>query len=128
MSRWMVVMLASMGCGDGKDESASPDGDSDASSGDTAVPTDDTGADALCPEDVDLFEERVWEPVLSTYCVGCHAYDGPASGTRMVFKPDDMLHNLRAASGVADLLLVKPTGLHEAGHAGGALVLPDTDA
>ena len=66
--------------------------------------------------------------VLSTYCLGCHNSDGPAAGTRMVFEADDMLHNLRAAAGVADLLLVKPTGLHEDRHAGGELVLPDTDA
>jgi len=124
----MILMMAAMGCGSGKDESASPGGGSGASSDDTAAGPDDTGSDALCPEDVDLFEERVWGPVLGTYCVGCHVSDGPAAGTRMVFKPDDMLHNLREASEVSDLLLVKPTGLHEAGHAGGALVLPDTDA
>ena len=128
MKRWIVFTLMALACGGGKDESASPDGDGDGPSDDTASGGSDTGADALCPEDVDLFEERVWDPVLGPFCVGCHVADGPASGTRMVFKPDDMLHNLRAASGVADLLLVKPTGLHEAGHAGGELVLPDTDA
>ena len=105
-----------------------PEGVGAGGADDTAGSADDTGAETLCPEDVDLFEERVWDPVLSTYCVGCHVSDGPAAGTRMVFKPDDMLHNLRAASDVVDLLLLKPTGLHEAGHAGGALVLPETEA
>ena len=114
MSRWILFTLAALACGGDKDESSSPEGVGAGGADDTAGSADDTGAETLCPEDVDL-EERVWDPVFSTYCVGCHVSDGPAAGTRMVFKPGDMLHNLRAASGVVDLLLLKPTGLHEAG-------------
>jgi hypothetical protein len=46
----------------------------------------------------------------------------------MVFDEDNMLQNLRATSRVSDLLMLKPTGLHPDGHAGGALVLPDSEA
>jgi hypothetical protein len=89
----------------------------------------DTGTTELdCPEDVDTFEQRVWSPVLGNYCVGCHNADGLAKDTRMVFDEDNMLQNLRATSRVSELLLLKPTGLHADGHAGGALVLPDSDA
>jgi hypothetical protein len=128
MSRWVMVLLTLAACGGGKDESSSPAETGPAGMDDTAGNADDTGQATDCPEDVEVFEARVWDPVLGTYCVGCHVADGPAASTRMVFEPDDMLHNLRAASRVSDLLLVKPTGLHEGGHGGGELVLPDTDA
>lgn len=137
----VLILGAACGSGDKVDPSEASDPtdgvDSDISGDDEGSPPepDDTGEDVDdtgvpvegCPEDVEVFEARVWEPVLSVYCQGCHQADGPAAGTRMVFDEDDMLHNLRAASGVADLLLVKPTGLHEDGHGGGELVLPDSE-
>ena len=99
-----------------------PDHDSDTHS-DT-----DTAAQVRCEEDVDIFTEHVWEPVLGKYCVSCHVPDGQAGYTQMVLDPDDMLQSLRQTSQVADLLLLKPTDLHEDGHTGGELVLPDTEA
>ena len=131
----VILILLAIGCGsDGKPESSSPDEETIPIEEDS--PTDfDTGSEADtaapdmgCPEDVAVFEERVWAPVLSVYCQGCHSATGPASSTRMVFDDSDMLHNLRAASRVADVLLLKPTGLHEDGHGGGALVLPESES
>ena len=96
--------------------------------GDSSIDTHtDTATDSLCDEDVEIFETHVWAPVLERYCTGCHVADGMASFTDMVLDPDDMLHNLRQVSPVADRLLTKPTGLHENGHTGGALVVPDTE-
>jgi hypothetical protein len=132
-----VVFLAllTIGCGsDGKLESSPSDDETVPTEEDNPVDVDtgsesDTaGPDAGCPEDIDVFEERVWDPVLSVYCQGCHSATGPASTTRMVFDESDMLHNLRAASRVADVLLLKPTGMHEDGHGGGELVLPESEA
>ena len=82
----MLLVLMALACSGGKDEAAESGGGESSSPGDTSEGGDDTGAATLCPEDVDLFEERVWDPVLSTYCLGCHNSDGPASGTRMVFR------------------------------------------
>ena len=91
----MLLVLMALACSGGKDEAAESGGGESSSPGDTSEGGDDTGVATLCPEDVDLFEERVWDPVLSTYCLGCLNSDGPASGTRMVFEADDMLHNLQ---------------------------------
>ena len=126
MTRFWLCFLLALGCAS-KDETAGSDSVSDGDTSESAV--DDTGdVSTACPEDVDVFEAHVWEPVLGTYCVTCHVADGPASGTAMVFDPDDMLSNLRAASAVSDRLLEKPAGLHEAGHGGGTLVLPDSES
>jgi len=76
-----------------------------------------------CGEDVEVFTSYVWEPVLQQQCVGCHNSDGMASGSAFVLDPDDMLASLQAATDVADRLLLKPSGQHEAGHAGGTLVI-----
>ena len=121
-----ALMLLTVGCG-----SDAAKGDPEAPQTpdvDTDVPGDTGASSGDCPEDVALFEERVWQPVLSTHCYGCHAADGIASGTRMVLDEADMLGNLRAASAVSDLLLVKPTGLDAVGHGGGTLVEPESDA
>lgn len=126
MNRMPLFLLLAFGCAS-KDENAGSGVVSDTETPDEV--SDDTGEiETDCPEDVDVFEAHVWEPVLGTYCVTCHVDDGPASGTAMVFDPDDMLHNLRAASGVSDRLLLKPSGMHDGGHGGGTLVLPDSEA
>ena len=125
--KWTHYLLTlTVACADNSDK---PDpGGGSPSTDDTATPDDTASVDLGCPEDVAIFEARVWNPVLDTYCFGCHQEEGPAAGTRMVFDPDDMLHNLRAAARVSDLLLLKPTGLHEDGHGGGDLVTPDSMA
>lgn len=75
-----------------------------------------------CGENVEVFTERVWEPVLGNQCIVCHTSDGQAASTAMVLDPNDMLASLRAATSVADRLLQKPTGQHSGGHGGGTLV------
>ena len=124
MTRWIAgIPLAVLALGCGGDRNKGED-----SRGGNGSSDDSGAASSDCPEDVEVFEERVWDPVLSTHCLGCHSADGIASGTRMVFDPDDMLGNLRTTSAVSDLLLVKPTGLHDAGHGGGVLVESGSDA
>lgn len=86
------------------------------------TPAADSGASTGCEEDVAVFTEHVWTPVLSQQCVGCHVAGGPAAGTALLLDPDDMLASLRAASAVGERLLLKPTGQHESGHGGGTLV------
>lgn len=131
MIRSALTVLLALGCSS-KGEPAADESDSVSMHGVDSGTLDsdaDTGAAATaCPEDVALFEERVWKPVLSTHCYGCHAADGIAGATRMVFDASSMLDNLRATSAVSELLLVKPTGLHASGHGGGTLVWPETDA
>ena len=139
MKRYLLWTLFALACG--KETSSTPSGtvgdatgeptDSDVGTDtepDTGIVSMDTGDGALdCPEDVDIFRAQVWEPVLGSYCVGCHNADGMAKDTRMVFDAGNMLQNLRATTRVSDVLMLKPTGLHPDGHAGGALVLPDSD-
>ena len=59
MSRWILFTLAALACGGDKGESSSPEGVGAGGADDTAGSADDTGAETLCPEDVDLFEERM---------------------------------------------------------------------
>ncbi|MEO1268986.1 MAG: DUF1592 domain-containing protein, partial [Myxococcota bacterium] len=103
------------------------------SNGTTPGNTTWTGSDDPCPSDEQYFEERVWEPILSTRCVVCHTEGGVAGDTRMVLVPEDtsgwIAANLAALRAVSEvefdgmpLLLVKPTGLHPDGHGGGPLV------
>ena len=108
-----------------------PESDTPTVDADTAPSTDTASEpdnDIGCDEDVDVFTQHVWEPVLGKYCVSCHVADGQAGYTQMVLDPNDMLESLRQTTQVADLLLLKPTDLHENGHFGGELVLPDTEA
>jgi len=131
MIRSALTVLLTVGCSSKDETTASAAAPVSSDGFDSGMPDDhsDTGAPATaCPEDVELFEERVWKPVLSTHCYGCHAADGIAGTTRLVFDASTMLENLRATSSVSDLLLVKPTGLHTSGHGGGTLIWPETDA
>ena len=93
-----------------------------------STPTEDSGASGGCEEDVAVFTEYVWTPVLSQQCVGCHVDGGQAAGTALVLDPDDMLASLRAATAVGERLLLKPTGQHESGHGGGTLVTEEGPA
>src|SRR5262249_30360661 len=42
-----------------------------------------------CPDDLEYFRTRLWEPVMSVQCIACHKADGVAQGTRMVLLPPD---------------------------------------
>ncbi|TNE86843.1 MAG: DUF1588 domain-containing protein [Deltaproteobacteria bacterium] len=79
-----------------------------------------------CPEDVALFEERVWEPVVEPICTGCHLEGGVARDSDFLLDRDDMLQNLRAVSAMADQILLKPTGQHPNGHGGDTLFGEDS--
>ena len=82
---WMGATLTLLALGCGSDPAKGGPPTPPAPDADTDAPDDTGGSSDDCPEDVDLFEERVWQPVLSTHCYGCHAADGIASGTRRVF-------------------------------------------
>ena len=115
MTRWIAgIPLAVLALGCGGDRNKGED-----SRGGNGSSDDSGAASSDCPEDVEVFEERVWDPVLST-----HAWlpqrDGIASSTRMV----SILVTCSATFAPpprSRLLLVKPTGLHDA-DGGGVLV------
>lgn len=86
-----------------------------------------------CPDDLEYFRTKLWEPVMSTQCITCHNEKGVAQGTRMVLLPPDapgavernfMTVRALAREKVDDvpLLLLKPSGMHPAGHGGGTLM------
>ena len=128
-SLWVAACGLALGCGGDDKSESTPSGGGPGAADSGSASGDDTGPVEMdCPEDTEVFQARVYDPVLGPFCVGCHFADGPAAGTQLVLDPDDMLQNLRSTSRVADLLLLKPTGLHEGGHGGGELILPDTDA
>lgn len=86
-----------------------------------------------CPPTEEFFREKLWAPVLSSQCLGCHQEDGSAQHSRLVFVlpsvPNAMQKNLKILSEVArikhkgeSVLLLRPTGLHPEDHTGGALI------
>ncbi len=90
------------------------------------------GSSAGCPDDLDYFEQNVWNPILSVKCIGCHNAEGIASKTRMVLDPPEvdgyLEHNFRTVKALAQVttggtpvLLLRPTGKYPAGHSGGTL-------
>lgn len=101
----------------------------DTATADVAVPPE------ACPDDLTFFAQRVRSPILALKCAGCHSADGLASGTDLVLAgPGDanpieadfaMMTALaqKSLQGVP-VLLLKPTGLHPAGHTGGTLIAP----
>ncbi|MCY1076064.1 DUF1592 domain-containing protein [Archangium lansingense] len=75
----------------------------------------------------------MWEPVISVQCVACHKSDGVAAGTRLVLRssgePGAVESNFMTVRALArekvngqPLLLLKPSGLHPDGHAGGVVM------
>lgn len=98
--------------------------------------SDDGGAienPADCEAELDYFRTQVWDPILSTKCIGCHTPEGPAQNSRMKFKREGdkgwLEHNYAQLAGMATeqldgtaLLLLKPTGQHPGGHTGGELI------
>lgn len=86
-----------------------------------------------CPDDLEFFRTRMWEPVMSVQCIACHKSDGLASGTRLVLRPPSepgaVEANFMTVRGLArekvdgvPLLLLKPSGMHPKGHGGGTLM------
>ncbi|MGK3988896.1 DUF1592 domain-containing protein [Sorangium sp. So ce136] len=95
---------------------------------------DNAGAlDSGCADDVAFFKANLWDPIMSSKCTVCHTDSGLAKGTRMVFDTsgtDEALQaNFEAVRDIASLqvngestLLLRPSGRHPEGHAGGALI------
>lgn len=86
-----------------------------------------------CPDDLEFFRTRMWEPVMSVQCLACHKSDGLAAGTRLMLLPPEapgaLEANFMTVRGLArtkvdgtPLLLLKPSGLHPQGHGGGTLL------
>ena len=84
----------------------------------------------------DFFAERIWAGFMSTSCVGCHIEGGAADGSRLHLAHDlaggGLEANLAALTPLAieragdlSLLVAKPTGRHQNGHGGGALLRAD---
>ncbi|HEU4539367.1 MAG TPA: DUF1587 domain-containing protein, partial [Polyangiaceae bacterium] len=93
------------------------------------------GPELSCGEPRAYFVDKVWKPLLSQQCVGCHTSEGQARNTRLVLTPSDEPAALDAnfeatkalalateAAGGESLLTLKPTGRARGGHTGGALV------
>ncbi|MEZ4370377.1 MAG: DUF1592 domain-containing protein [Polyangiaceae bacterium] len=90
------------------------------------------GSSNGCPDDLEYFEQNIWNPILSVKCIGCHNSDGIASKTRMVLDPPEvegyLEHNFRTVKALAEVtkggtpvLLLRPTGKYPSGHSGGTL-------
>jgi hypothetical protein len=92
-----------------------------------------------CPENEELFESSVWEPVLSQNCVLCHVDGGQADSSGFVLRQEGdgknwLKRNMEAVERVANeledgtpILLLKPTGLHSDGHGGGNIISPESE-
>ncbi|MFK7926703.1 MAG: hypothetical protein AB8H79_00830, partial [Myxococcota bacterium] len=74
--------------------------------------TGDPQIESECDEDLELFAEHVWEPVLSRRCTTCHTAGSgtAASETAFSLHPDDVALSMLAAIQVADRIVDKPTG------------------
>ncbi len=95
---------------------------------------DDTGSlDSGCADNVAFFEANLWDPIMSSKCTVCHTESGLAKGTRMVFDTsgteEALQANFEAVRDMAAIqvngesaLLLRPSGRHPEGHAGGALI------
>ncbi len=108
----------------------------DVTASDGGAGLDDTSSPAAeCPDDLTFFATKVRAPIFVLKCAGCHNPAGLASNTDFVLAgPGDAAPIEADFATVSSLvsktlqgvpvLLLKPTGLHPAGHTGGALVAP----
>ena len=98
----------------------------------------DNDNDNRCLSDEAFLESQVWSQVIAERCVGCHQQGGLAQFTDMVLLPDTspgwQTHNLAQINSVTTrmhdgipLILLKPTGRHPDGHAGGQLLIEGSD-
>lgn len=91
-----------------------------------------------CADELEKFEQDVWQPTLSVLCIGCHNAAGPAKDSRMVLWGDDqpghLAHNFEQVFRVATigtreqpLLLMMPSNTNpERQHPGGELFKTDS--
>lgn len=124
-SMWAVALGCAAALGTFGACSEGPGGGSGAGSG--------TSGEVGCPDDATFFQEHVYAPILGQKCVVCHSEKGLAKGTHMVLDTADTPAareaNFEAIRDVArialdgkSVLLLRPTGLHPDGHAGGKLI------
>lgn len=132
-----LLLLAFAACSPGT-IGATADGDAPGGAGGAGAGRDGGAGAPLpgggCPDDLEYFRTRVWEPILSRECVVCHVRDGLAGRSRLVLDPTSIEASLAAARAVAavseggtSVLLLRPTGRHPAGHPGGAPVMLGSD-
>jgi hypothetical protein len=93
-----------------------------------------------CPEDEELFQTQVWDPVLAQNCLVCHNEDGAAEATRFVFKREGegknwLKKNMETFANIANeseggesIVLLKPTNTHSNDHGGGEVIIEGTEA
>ena len=93
---------------------------------------------APCAEELAWFNQKIWGPILTTQCIGCHSSAGLARRTALVLEdassPAARARNFEALRGVAltqlggdSVLLLRPTLRHPDGHAGGRLIAPESE-
>ncbi len=86
-----------------------------------------------CAGDFAWFETKLWQPILSVKCVGCHNEQGVARGSRMVLvapsDPEAARKNYPVVRAIADtklgdqsVFLLRPSMTHPDGHPGGNLL------
>lgn len=91
------------------------------------------GSEGGCPDDLEFFQEHVYEPILAKECIVCHSPGGLASKSKLVLSkdatPEAMAANLEVVrdvasveSGGTSVLLLRPTGMYPEGHTGGQLI------
>jgi len=103
---------------------------------------DDTSSDFGdgCPDNEVLFEDTVWEPVLSQQCLVCHGEGGVAEESRFQLKregegADWLRQNMDIVEKLAweeedgvPVLLLKPTNLHSEGHGGAEVITANSES
>jgi len=86
-----------------------------------------------CTGDFTYFETKIWQPILSVKCVGCHNEQGIARGSRLVLAapsdPEAARKNYPVVRAIADtklgdqsVFLLRPSMTHPDGHPGGNLL------
>ncbi len=117
---------------DGGQEDISDGGGAEVSDVAALQDTTDVADAEECLSNEAFFEAKIWGPIFSIGCVGCHNPAGLAKSTDMVFElgdtPGALAHNFAVAEAIAletyqgvPLLLLKPSNQHPDGHAGGEI-------
>jgi hypothetical protein len=102
-----------------------PQYDSDVSDREGSSLPIDNGADSICADDLQWFEETLWKPVILETCISCHRAGALASTTQLIFDPASSqnsfsrLNNYSNDNERAQWLLDKPAG--EMIHGGGQI-------
>lgn len=112
--------------------------ESDGVDGNAGTAAEAGSENEACLTDEEFLATHVWSQVFAERCVGCHQEGGLAQYSDMVLKPESspswQRHNLEQITQVVaqtqdevPIILLKPTGRHPDGHAGGQLLLENSD-